>query len=528
MYECRRVLLLLLVVASAGGAGGCGPPVGGWFSTCDLARSSEFNATAATLPAAGCPADAQAAFSLAGYAGASHLCLLANRSLLLLGGKQTAVGTVEATTCASIAWVVTSSAAPIFGWCRLPRSKACPACQGPTPGPPAPPGPPVPPGPGPPLPPSPPAPTPPAPTPPSGSKSVVAFYNGSPQQPSFWLDYDWSILTHVVVFGTLDPNLMSYATARGVKLLLTYSGCDKHDMSVPAVRATVVKDALRFALPPYGSWHHPNESYAGLFFDIECTTQPCPWLAGGQPAGMAAFFHELRQAWPTVFLSLYVSGAPDVRISATPNSATGAVTYPFGYSAAHVAAMEPWLDQVIFGGYASLNYSFLDANVEVNCLPSSSSSSGGSSSSGSSGSSCGGINPMQMVAYALNGTGGTDGSNRNSSSSSISSNRPCQTGPGPQAAHPCTIVPWSSVVPKTKLIYAVGWYETQHNLLHPAARDTHIGTEPSFCSTVPLAQYKGVQKTLDASGTWVFDRQDQQTGACVRVCVRPATHSLIR
>lgn len=52
----------------------------------------------------------------------------------------------------------------------------------------------------------------------------VAFYDGDPRQPSFWLDYDWTILTHIIIFGSGDPNLSSYAAAHGVKLLLAYNG----------------------------------------------------------------------------------------------------------------------------------------------------------------------------------------------------------------------------------------------------------------------------------------------------------------
>ena len=68
--------------------------------------------------------------------------------------------------------------------------------------------------------------------------------------------------------------------------------------------------------------------------------------------------------------------------------------------------------------------------------------------------------------------------------------------------------PWSVVVPRSKLIYAVGWYNAQHNLLNATKRDPHLGSSPSFCSTVPLAAYPGVVKRLDPSGTWVFDRLD--------------------
>ena len=124
-------------------------------------------------------------------------------------------------------------------------------------------------------------------------------------------------------------------------------------MSDPQVRAEVIKDAMTQAPVPYGT-KLANKSVDGLFFDIECTVQPCPWLEPDRAAGQALFFRDLKAAWPTVLLSLYVSGNPDVRITGPPaNSAKEA--YPFGYSAQQMQAFVPHLDQVVYGGYASVS-----------------------------------------------------------------------------------------------------------------------------------------------------------------------------
>ena len=55
---------------------------------------------------------------------------------------------------------------------------------------------------------------------------------------------------------------------------------------------------------------------------------------------------ELKEKWPTVLLSLYVSGAPDVRITAQGALPSAGRAYPFGYSAEQVRPMAPHLDQV--------------------------------------------------------------------------------------------------------------------------------------------------------------------------------------
>ena len=74
--------------------------------------------------------------------------------------------------------------------------------------------------------------------------------------------------------------------------------------------------------------------------------QPCPWLEPERAAGQALFFKELKEKWPTVLLSLYVSGAPDVRITAQGALPSAGRAYPFGYSAEQVQPMAPHLDQV--------------------------------------------------------------------------------------------------------------------------------------------------------------------------------------
>ena len=140
----------------------------------------------------------------------------------------------------------------------------------------------------------------------------------------------------------------------------------------------------------------------------------------------------------------------------------------------------------MYGGYAALNYSFLASNAEVNCVP----------HPDPARSSCGGINPMQTVSYALNGTLGpastaplavTATERMHLSDGRQEQTQPCEARAGSHSAFPCAVAPWSAVVPKQKLVYAVGWYNMQHNLKHPTARDTKLGSSPSFCATVPLA-----------------------------------------
>ncbi len=89
------------------------------------------------------------------------------------------------------------------------------------------------------------------------------------------------------------------------------------------------------------------------------------------------------------------------------------------------------------------------------------------------GSTCGSVNPNETVRYALDGTGGSGS---------------CQTAPGPQPVHPCSSPSWSTVIDKTKLVYAVGWYTAQHNIANVSSGDHVIGSEPSFCQAVNLSQ----------------------------------------
>ena len=166
----------------------------------------------------------------------------------------------------------------------------------------------------------------------------------------YWLDYDWDILTHIVTYGankanmvTLCPSLspslcltrclslshsvslskVTYAKARGVKLLQAFSGCEYQHTGNATVRARIVQEALAYAPPPWGK-HDANTSFDGLFFDIECTIEPCPYLYPDNVRGQAAFFQELKAAWPAVYTSVYLGGLPGQRISgvAHPNAST--------------------------------------------------------------------------------------------------------------------------------------------------------------------------------------------------------------
>ena len=234
-------------------------------------------------------------------------------------------------------------------------------------------------------------------------------------RPAASMGADWDILTHIITYGYNDPLMVRYAKSRGVKLLQAFSGAEDQPVNDSAVRAKIIHDALSYAPPPYGT-HDGNTSFAGLFFDIECTTEPCPWLYPERVRGMAEFFKELKQAWPTVFLSVYLSAMPGGRIfgknglghptSDTPFCAAGVectnfskglciagtgdpendrqlpncsaamsggsgcpnCTAPLEYSAADVAPMVPYIDQWVYGGYSSNDDSFLSQQgLQVSC-----------------------------------------------------------------------------------------------------------------------------------------------------------------
>lgn len=44
------------------------------------------------------------------------------------------------------------------------------------------------------------------------------------------------------------------------------------------------------------------------------------------------------------------------------------------------------------------------------------------------------------------------------------------------------------MIDKAKLVYAVGWYNAQHNIANASTADHVIGSSPSFCQAVNLSQ----------------------------------------
>jgi hypothetical protein len=72
---------------------------------------------------------------------------------------------------------------------------------------------------------------------------VLAFYMESTNTPDYWLDYDWDILTHIVTYGANKANMVTYAKARGVKLLQAFSGCEYVATGNATVRAAAVGHA---------------------------------------------------------------------------------------------------------------------------------------------------------------------------------------------------------------------------------------------------------------------------------------------
>ena len=85
--------------------------------------------------------------------------------------------------------------------------------------------------------------------------------------------------------------------------------------------------------------------------------------------------------------------------------------------------------------------------------------------------------------------------------------------------HPCDAPSWSSVIDKAKLVYAVGWYNAQHNVANVSAKDHLIGSSPSFCQAVNLSQQPVRSKSyalLDSA---------HRTSLPIRVCIDFTTAS---
>ena len=340
-----------------------------------------------------------------------------------------------------------------------------PVCLCPAPGP-VPPGPP------------PPAPAPsPAPAPPGSHNSsrptVLAFYvGGGPLQ--YWKDMDWNILTHLDIFGAVDKGMVTHARAKGA-LVLTGMSFGRN-MSQPAVRHKLTQHvlSLRDQRPPWD----------GIFIDSECTEQPCPWLAPEQAAGEAIWLAEVKVAWPAGYISMYISGLADARITGCCDSDTA--SYPMGLSVPQMVALEPHIDQFIHAGYGAVDSDYFDSNVMSPC-----STNGNISFYG-----CGANNAAQMISYILEGSAG--------------SSKQCEIGLGKQSSFPCAQASWSAVVPKSKLVVGIGWYNNQVNVTaaeHGAPLEKLL--DMSFCRAFNWSKHPGVvKKWQDATSTWVFDRTD--------------------
>ena len=151
-----------------------------------------------------------------------------------------------------------------------------------------------------------------------------------------------------------------------------------------------------------------------------------------------------------------------------------------------MSAMEPHIDQLVHSGYGAVDSDFLDTNTLVPC-----STNGSLRFEG-----CGANNAKKMISYILNGSAG-------------SADKPCQSGLGMQSSFPCKQASWSSVLPKSKLVLGVGWYNNQVNLSAAARGVPQKLMDNSFCRASNWSKFPGVTKQWQAdTQTWVFDRKD--------------------
>jgi hypothetical protein len=84
--------------------------------------------------------------------------------------------------------------------------------------------------------------------------SVLAFYvGGGPRK--FWRDFDWDVVTHLVIFGIADKEMMAHAQSKGAKVLSGLSFA--RDMANKTVRHGLMEHALSL------SYQHPP--WDGIF-----------------------------------------------------------------------------------------------------------------------------------------------------------------------------------------------------------------------------------------------------------------------
>ena len=84
--------------------------------------------------------------------------------------------------------------------------------------------------------------------------TVLAFYIGGGSL-KFWTDFDWDIVTHLVIFGIADKEMMAHAHSKGAKVLSGISFA--RDMVNTTVRHGLTNHALSL------SYHHPP--FDGIF-----------------------------------------------------------------------------------------------------------------------------------------------------------------------------------------------------------------------------------------------------------------------
>jgi hypothetical protein len=112
-------------------------------------------------------------------------------------------------------------------------------------------------------------------------------------------------------------------------------------------------------------------------------------------------------------------------------------TAPLYYKLEDVKPFVAHVDQFVYGGYAATEYSYLPQRMAVSCAPDLTDPN-----------SCGAVNSWQTINCTVLGCG----------------------------ASPI----WSTVIPKEKLVFGVGWFNFQRSLLGPTGpKDKLYGGSPS-------------------------------------------------
>jgi hypothetical protein len=160
---------------------------------------------------------------------------------------------------------------------------------------------------------------------------VVAFYGQDSEPectPSYWLDFPAGTVTTIIMQGWMDPFMIQYAHAHGMRVVMAQGSCgvDCSKLADPAVRASQVNSTMNAAR---------SLGVDGIGWDLESVDVGEPAVA----SAIALYLAEFKAAWPESFHTFYI----------------GNLQHRNRWEAAGVKAVAASVDLVIVSAYAETN-----------------------------------------------------------------------------------------------------------------------------------------------------------------------------